>query len=287
MAFRRGDELFAQGEYAAALVEYERAYDWLPVYNVLYNIGAANARLERWAAARRAFGAYIELGGKEVPPERVEEVRSYLDVLATKTATLSLLLNVPDAVVHIDGELVAPTEISGIVVEPGKHVVRVTKPGFRTLEDEFHTTNGENLRVVLPLTRVGTLGPAAPIARGALTVVPAPAPIVEPEPSSLWLPWTLTGVLAAGWITTAALAIQARHDRDEIEQPGTPEHRIDAARRLHVSLATASDVLLAATLVSGGVSAYLTWWPSDAAPAGAGLGPASVGGIGAGFSGQF
>jgi len=285
---RRGHELAARHDYAGALVEYQRAYDLLPDYNVLYSIGAANVRLERWAAARQAFATYLDLGGSALPQARQDEVRNYLEILQKQTATLSLLLNVPDAEVHIDGVRVAPTSISGIVVEPGNHVLRVTKPGFRTVEDEFHATKGESVRVVLPLTRVSTLGPAEPIAPGALTVSSsAPPPVVEPEPTPLWVPWTLTGVLAAGWITTAALAIQARHDRDTIEQPGTPEHRIDAARRLHVSLAVASDVLLAATLVSGGISAYLTWWPSEPARAGAGLGPASVGGLGAGFSGQF
>ena len=288
IAFQRGDERFAQRDYAAALAEYKRAYDLLPEYGVLYNIGATNIKLERWADARRAFSDYIELGGERLPAARVQEVQNYLDILRQRTATLSLLLNVPDAEIHIDGARVAATAISGLVVEPGDHVVRVAKPGFRPAEDVFHANNGDNVRVVLQLTRVGTLGPAAPIARGALTVSSAPPPLaIDPEPTPLWVPWTLTGVLAAGWLTTAALAIRARHDRDTIEQPGTPEHRIDAARRLHISLAVASDVLLAATLVSGGISAYLTWWPSEPAPAGAGPSPASVGGIGAGFSGQF
>jgi len=283
LAFQRGDALFQRGEYNAALGEYERAYEWLPVYNVLYNIGAANVRLSRWAAARRALAAYLELGGSEVSPERAREVRSLLDVLRQKTATLSLLLNVSDAEVHVDGVRVAPTEISGLVIEPGEHVVRVTKPGFRPLAQVLRATTGEDVRVVLPLTRSSTLGPAAPI---ALTVAPAPPVPVDAEPAPLWIPWALTGVLAAGWLTTGALAIQARHDRDAIEQPGTPQHRIDSARRLHISLAVASDVLLAATLVSGGISAYMTWWPSDSA-AGAGLGPAPIGGVGAGVSGHF
>jgi PEGA domain-containing protein len=293
IAVQRGNELSRREEYAAAIVEYERAYELLPEYGVLYYIGAASAKLERWAAARRALAAYIELGVGAVPPippARVKEVRRYLEFLSKKTATLSLRLNVSDAEVLIDGKRVAPTEINGVVVEPGEHVVRVTKPGFRPVEEVLRTTNGEDLRVALPLTRISTLGPAAPIARGALSVTPwpvQPAPLAEPEPAPLWVPWTLTAVLAAGWLTTAALAVQARHDRDTIEQPGTPEHRIDAARRLHISLAVASDVLLAATLVSGGISAYLTWWPRDPEPSGAGPGPASIGGLGAGFSGQF
>jgi hypothetical protein len=288
-AFRRGDERFARGDYQGALEEYERAYEWLPVYNVLYNIGAANLRLQRWAAARRALAAYLELGGSELSPARVREVRGYLEELGRKTATLSLLLNVPDAEVHIDGVRIAPTEIAGLVVEPGEHVVRVSKPGFRPLEQVFQATTGENVRVVLPLTRLTTLGPAGPISPAALSVAPPPVPPapVESERTPLWLPWTLTGVLAAGWLATAALAVQARHDRDEIEQPGTPEHRIDEARRLHITLAVASDVLLAATLVSGGVSAYLTWWADEPPATGAAISAGSPGGVAVGASGHF
>ena len=93
--------------------------------------------------------------------------------------------------------------------------------------------------------------------------------------------------VAAFLLVTAALAVQARHDRDEIEQPGTPEHRIDEARRLHISLAVASDVLLAATLVSGGVSAYLTWWSDEPPASGATPSASSHSGVAVGVSGHF
>jgi len=86
---------------------------------------------------------------------------------------------------------------------------------------------------------------------------------------------TLTGVLAAGWMTTAGLAIKARHDRNIIERPGTPPQQIDDAQRLHRTLAIVSDVLLASTLVSGGVSAYLTWWPRSGPSASNGAGGSS------------
>jgi predicted metal-binding membrane protein len=79
------------------------------------------------------------------------------------------------------------------------------------------------------------------------------------------VPWAITGVLTAAWATTAALAIQARHDRDTIERPGTSAERIDDARQLHVTLAVVSDVFLVSALASAGVSAYLTWWSSPAA----------------------
>ena len=94
---------------------------------------------------------------------------------------------------------------------------------------------------------------------------PASAPAVREKPLSLWVPWSITGALAAGWITTGALALKARHDRNIIERPGTSDERIDSARRLHLTLAIVSDVLLASTLGSAGWSAYLTWWSEEPA----------------------
>lgn len=270
VAFRRGNERYAAGDFEAALAEFTHAYELLPEYKALYNIGSANVRLERWAAARRAFALYIELGLGELPPQRIQEVRGYLDVLRRKTATLTLTLNVPDAEVRLDGERIAPTEISDLVVEPGEHVLRVTKPGFRPFEQVLQATSGEEVRVVLPLAR--SSAPAAPRPRRqSLGAAPpsalAPTSALE-ERTPLWLPWAVTGALAAGWLASAGLAIEARRDRDVIEQPGTPAERVDSARRLHIALAVISDVLLASTLASAGVSAYLTWWPREQPPAG-------------------
>ena len=282
-AFRRGLDLQRQQDYAAAVVEFERAYDLSPAYQVLYYIGAMNVRLERWARARRAFEMYLELGAGQLSLERISEVRVHLDALSKKTITLTLMLNVPGADVHIDGEPVAPTAIAGLVLDPGEHVVRASKPGFKPLEQVLRASDGENLRVVLPLARVGgdAPGPAAP--RVSVDEPLSSAPDRADEGVPLWVPWTLTGVLAAGWITTAGLAIKARHDRDVIEQPGTPDDRIDDARRLHMTLAVVSDVLLVSTLASAGISAYLTWWP-ESPPSGS---QPAADGLRFGVSGHF
>jgi hypothetical protein len=257
--------LLDRGAHAQALVEFERAYELSPAYQVLYNVGGLNLQLARWAAARRAYDLYLKLGGPDLSRERVAEVREHLQALSQKTATLTLTLNVPGADVHVDGARVATTGVSGLVLEPGQHVVRVSKPGFKPLEQVLHATEGENVHMVLPLARTSAAEPPLP-AQSPFAI--APMPRAEPvrngaatERSSVWLPWTITGVLAAGWLTTAGLAIKARSDRNSIERPETSAERIDSARRLHQTLAVVSDVLLVSTLASTGVSAYLTWWP--------------------------
>jgi PEGA domain len=266
-AFNRGNLLLDKGARAEALAEYVRAYELSPAYQVLYNIGGLNVQLQRWANARRAYELYLKLGGPAVSPARTAEVRGYLDELSRKTATLTLTLNVPGAEVHVDGAPVESTAVTGLILEPGEHVVRVSKPGFKPLEQLLRATDGENVHLVLPLARMNADEPALP-SQNPFAVTPLPR--VETTPNDvadervpLWIPWTITGALAVGWMTTAGLAIKARHDRNIIERPETSEARIDDARRLHETLAVVSDVLLVSTLASAGVSAYLTWWPKS------------------------
>jgi len=177
-AFQRGSELRQQGALSEALVEYERAYQLSPVYQVLYFIGALNVDLEQWARARRAFELYLELGEGQLAPAKVQEVRAHLEELNKKTATLTLTLNVAGAEVRVDGAEVESTRISGLVVDPGEHVVHVSKPGFQPLEQTLKAADGENLHLVLPL---------APVALDTATLLtPAqPAPNAVPTPPSI------------------------------------------------------------------------------------------------------
>ena len=280
-AFSRALELQAKGDPSAALNEFERAYDILPAYEVLYFVGALSAELGRWARARRAFEGYLALGEGKLLPDRIAEVRLHLAELEKRTATLTLILNVSGVDVHIDGTPVESTQVSGLILDTGTHVLRVSKPGFQELEQTVHAVEGENLRVVLPLLPSARTAPEP-----AGTAIPQQAPAVESQRSPTWLPWAVTGALGAGWATTAALAIKARHDRNIIERPGTSAERIDDARHLHETLAVVSDILLAATLASAGVSAYLTWWSEDT-PANRSAGGLEPDGAALGISGQF
>lgn len=262
-AFRRGEELWAQQLRDEALREFERAYQISPAYEVLYFIAAVSVELGRWVEARRAFELYLQLGGTHIEPEQQAAVRQHLEVLGARTATLSVTLNVPDAEVHVDGARHGSTTISGLVVAPGKHTVRVSKPGFAPVEQIVHASDGENVHIVVPLVRHGLDSPG-PRPGSAPPYTAAVAHDAATGPERVWLPWVITGALGAGWLATALLAVQAGHDRDTIEQPSTSAERIDSARRLHVALAVTSDVLLLSTLAAGGISAYLTWWQPEA-----------------------
>ncbi|MET0412549.1 MAG: hypothetical protein ABW217_14700 [Polyangiaceae bacterium] len=259
-AFEQASALYDQGRVAEALAQYERAYELLPEQGVLYNIGALSYELERWAEARTLFERYMKLGGEPDLPQRLQEVQRRLAELEKKTGTLTLNTNVAPDVVMIDSVPVRVREFTGLIVEPGERMLHVSKPGYLAADRVVNVGSGQNLMIVIelfpdspPQVREQTAGPIAAL----------PPPVVDRGIDPRWLCWGVTGALAIGWATTAALAIKARHDRDLIERPGTPAEDIDDAQRLHKTLAITSDVLLASTLVAGGFAAYFTWWADD------------------------
>src|SRR6266540_2275305 len=65
--FDRGIELFGEGSYEAALVEFDRAYQIAPSYRIQYNVGRIHRQLNHYAEALNAFQEYLTRGGSSIP----------------------------------------------------------------------------------------------------------------------------------------------------------------------------------------------------------------------------
>ena len=91
---QRGLALFDEGEYRVALVELERAYEILPSYKILYNIGQIHVQLGEYARALTTLRRYLDEGGTEIAKERRDEVEKDIAGLWTRVAKLSITINV-------------------------------------------------------------------------------------------------------------------------------------------------------------------------------------------------
>lgn len=80
-------------------------------------------------------------------------LRTKLDALASGPATLILNSDPPDADVFIDGELAGTTPLDRPVI-PGKHILRVQKDGFITLEREVTFVEGVREEMEMSLDKV-------------------------------------------------------------------------------------------------------------------------------------
>src|SRR5690242_17296528 len=73
--FKAGSGYFDNGDYEAAVREFERAYAMSPHPQLLYNLYMANERLADWSEAARCLQEYLRTVEEEVPNREALEAR--------------------------------------------------------------------------------------------------------------------------------------------------------------------------------------------------------------------
>jgi hypothetical protein len=259
--FKKGLELFKDGDYQAALIEFRRAHELAPNFNVLYNIGQVYFQLQDYANALGALSKYLDDGGGNIPASRRADVTRDVEKLRSRVANVELVCAVPDAEVTIDDVAVGKTPFGKVlVVNVGRHKLVVTKSGFTAATKVIEIASGETMKVLLepveqkPATPVA---PPPPPAEGP--VAPPPAP---PEPPA-GKPVPVAGIvvssaLAAGAVVTGVLSLTAKTAlQDEVKSPTATRDSLDAAKNKLRGFSVATDVLMGSTLIAAGVTLYV------------------------------
>lgn len=260
--FRRGVELYDEADFATALVEFRRAYETLPEFRVLYNIGQAEYQLQLYAAALKSFRLYLDQGGERISASRRADVEREVARLEGRVARLHV--SGPAGLeVFVDDEHVGQLPLPlPLVVSAGRRRLRTSEgPSGTRLSRTVEVAGGDDVRVDL-----GTEGSkAASTAPKSREPGQAPGPTVAPHVVT----WVVTGGLAAGATVTGVLALGASSDLADrrARVPGTvTAAELEAAASKSKDLALATDLLGAAAIAGAGVSLYLTLRPRSPVP---------------------
>lgn len=254
---RRGLELFDEGDLKLALVEFERAYALHSTYKLLFNIGQVYFQLNAYAKARTTLERYLREGGDQLPAQRREAVERDLATLKTRTATLTIHVNVPGAEVAIDDVPLGKAPLDKQLVDAGPRRVVVSAPGRTSRVENLALAGGDDrtLEVTLLETRPQVvIAPAARETRESSVRIDGPA----------LAGWITTGVLALGALGTGIAAEKASSTYDDkLQRPvggsiESAQSDLDRQRGLVQGLALTTDILIGGALVAGGVSTYLT-----------------------------
>jgi hypothetical protein len=257
--FRKGLELYNDGDYQAALIEFRRAYELAPNYNVLYNIGQVYFQLQDYAGALTALERYLAEGGAAVNGNRRAEVEKDLAKLRQRVAHLDVSTSVDDAEIALDDAPIGKTPFTKpVLVSAGKHKITATKSGRVTATKVFEIASGDTLKLSLELADQSAPAPAPP---------PPEAPARAPATSSseggsgslVWLGWVATGALAVGAGVTGGLALKSSGDlATQRDTAGATRADLDSGASKTRTLAVVTDVLAASAVVAGGVTLYFT-----------------------------
>jgi tetratricopeptide (TPR) repeat protein len=259
--FDRGYELYDEGDYPLALIEFNRAYELVPNYKVLYNIGQVCIQLGKYADARRALEEYVQKGSDELPEERRAAVNKDLVMLGRRTAFLSIGANIEGAEILVDELAVGKTPLgSALLMDAGMHRVTLRRTGYLPKTESVTLAGGDNQAIDVMLE----LQPEE-----KQTIVVREREVVD-DSAQTWMiaGWATTGALVAGAIVTG---VMGKNEADELKQlraanitdnedlPG----RIDDTKKNASTLFLASDVMSGAALIVGGLSLWITLDPPE------------------------
>jgi hypothetical protein len=126
----RGERLFARGDFAAAITEYERAYELVPGHAVqhhaLFNIAKCYEKLFQYGKALDYYARYLREGGPGAL--RRDEVQRTIAHLQDHLATLRVVTNVP-AEIWVDGRLAGEAP-GAVLLGGGRHAVTLRATGY-------------------------------------------------------------------------------------------------------------------------------------------------------------
>jgi len=259
--YERGTQLYADGDYKLALIEFERAYELAPNYKALYNIAQTNSQLGKYGAARRAFERYLKDGGKEIPDKRRAEVEKELVSLRGRTASVSIVTDVEGAEIVVDGQVVAKTPVTGaLMVDAGQHTIEARKPGRITSSRPVTLAGTDEVKIEFELP------PEPPPVTPTVLAPIRETTIIQGSSSYTWVGWVIAGTLLAGATATGVVTLSFSSDlgtaRDQPLQPGQTEaakrQELDDKQKRARATAITTDVLGGAAILTAGVTLIFT-----------------------------
>jgi hypothetical protein len=256
--FDRGLDLYSEGEYPLALIEFTRAYELVPNYRVLYNIAQVGIQLGQYANARRALEEYVQKGSATLSEDRRAGVARDLEMLERRTAFLEIKVNVVGAEVLVDDLVVGKSPLSpALLVDAGVHRISVRHTGYLQRMSRVTLAGGDRQALSLTLER-------QPETKSTIVVQRA-AP--EDNTKTLMIAgWVTTGALAAGAIVTGIMGAGEAEELEQLKASDPADYdnlgaRLDKTASNANALFLASDVFSAGAVVVGGLSLWITVAP--------------------------
>jgi tetratricopeptide (TPR) repeat protein len=251
---QRGDRLNGRGhieqayaQYEAALIDYQAAYHAYADPQILYPIAQAEQRLGRFLDALQHYQELLA-ESKALSPALREQVQIHLDEVRKNLAAVVLEIEPDGAEISVDGKSVGRSPLrQPVFLEPGQHTYRVSLEGHRTEEERVDLAAGKELRKRVRLQS------KAPPKKPPRRPKPPVARAERPSAAPVWIGVGVTGALLAGGAATGFAAV-SRHNVYDDEQRSSSAR--EAAREDGKRFALATDILLGASLVAAGATAY-------------------------------
>ena len=242
--FRRGVDLFTDGDFDSALFEFETAHGASGNAHLLYNIAVCHYELHEYAEATVAYRKYLAELDDTLDDERRLHVRERLEKLDLRVGTVIVESSPSGAVVSADGEVLGVTPLE-TTLDLGERELVVSREGYMVATEQVRVVGGGRTAITVEL-RVA----AAPLVPDQTTRVSGSRTVDElataPNTGLRTGSFVALGVAGAAGVVaavTGGLAVGADRDLQSERESVTTRGSLDdnASRRDNLALTT--DIL--------------------------------------------
>ncbi len=157
----KGNAEYVQKHWEAARDNYLKAWAIKHHFTIAANIADVEIKMGHYAEAV----GYLKYVLANIPEEQVEKRRFAEEQLLecrNHLTAVRVTVDVPDATIMVDGRDVGQTPLrDDLLLEPGQHVISVTKPGYGNQSKEL-SAEGSQVQVTLTLEKLVTAQPVVP-----------------------------------------------------------------------------------------------------------------------------
>ena len=142
--FQQGVALYEEGNYPAALAEFQAAYQMAPAAAVLFNIGLTYKALYKYADAAVMLERYLveSKNDTRVSNEKRQQVVQLIEEMKSLLAPITFVLSPPSAHVTVDGRPMTLTAQNTLELASGSHTVDVSADGYESQRREVTVAAG-------------------------------------------------------------------------------------------------------------------------------------------------
>ncbi|XXX76403.1 PEGA domain-containing protein [Sorangium sp. So ce134] len=135
-AYDAAKVLYEDGDYAGALLGFQRSYELSGDLRSLWNMAICEKGLRRYARAIKLLERYLTEGGERLTDEDRAGAQYLITTMRAFVSTVVLTANERGAAVFIDEEQVGVTPLARpLLVDVGFRRVRVSKKGFVSFDE--------------------------------------------------------------------------------------------------------------------------------------------------------
>ncbi len=215
-AYGGGEKAYGRGDYAAAFLEFKKAYDLIPTIHAQYWMAMSQSYGPETSDSYDALTAVLAAPDKDkLGDDKIAAANARLEELKKTPATVDVTSTPPGAEVSVDGAAqpgVTPTTVS---IVAGTHKLGVGAQGYEPYAIDFTVKPGEKLQQAAELTKQPEAAPPPPPPPvAAVNTLPPPPPPPKAPPSKVPAYVTLgVGVAAAAVGTVFGIeALSAKSD---------------------------------------------------------------------------